>query len=125
MLPPKIAIIDDDDSVRIGLTRLLMSSQYRTSAFSSVEDFLATLHDDTPQCILVDYRMPRMTGLELQSHLQKAGVAVPIIIITAHNEPTIRENCIKAGVSAFLIKPVSKKTLLDSVVYAIAKPPPA
>lgn len=120
---PQIAIIDDDAAVRNALVRLLTSARYRSTAFGSVEEFLNTLDGDKPDCLLVDYQMPKMTGLDLKSHLNAIGIRIPIIVITAHDEATIRENCIRAGVSAFLAKPIPRETLLASIAFAIKGTP--
>lgn len=115
---PQIAIVDDDAAVRKALTRLLKAANYRTTAYSSVEEFLAA-RDDAPDCLLVDYQLPKMTGLDLQSHLREAGVSIPVIVITAHNDPKIRESCIVLGASAFLAKPVGRKELLAAIQHAL------
>ena len=116
---PRIAIVDDDAAVRKALTRLLKVAKYEATAYSSVEEFLAALDDDAPECLLVDYQMPKMTGLDLQSRLRETGARIPVIIITAHNEPKIRESCIHSGASAFLAKPVGKKVLVAAINHAL------
>lgn len=116
---PRIAIVDDDAAVRKALSRLLKVAKYEATAYSSAEEFLASFESDAPGCLLVDYQMAKMTGLDLQSHLRETGACIPVIIITAHDEPKIRENCIHSGASAFLAKPVGKKELLAAINHAL------
>jgi FixJ family two-component response regulator len=123
--PPRIAIVDDDAAVRKALTRLLKAANYQPDAYASVEEFLAALGDNVPECLLVDYQLPKMTGLDLQAHLQETGASIPVIIVTAHNEPKIRESCIILGASAFLAKPVGKKELLAAIQHALKSREPA
>ncbi len=123
--PPRIAIVDDDAAVRKALTRLLKAANYQADAYASVEEFLAALGNNVPECLLVDYQLPRMTGLDLQAHLQETGTSIPVIIVTAHNEPKIRESCIILGASAFLAKPVGKKELLAAIQHALESREPA
>lgn len=122
---PRIAIVDDDAGVRKALTRLLKAANYQADAYPSVEEFLAALGDEVPECLLVDYQLPKMSGLDLQAHLRESGNSVPVIIITAHSEPKIRESCIVLGASAFLAKPVGKKELLAAIRYALKAREPA
>lgn len=116
---PRIAIVDDDAAVRKALTRLLQSTNYQVATYSSVEDFLIALCGDVPACLLVDYQMPKMTGLDLQAELRQNGFSIPVIIITAHDEPAIRKSCINSGSAAFLAKPIGKTTLLAAINHAL------
>lgn len=115
----KVAIIDDDPSVRRALTRVLSSEHYALSAFGSADDFLLTLNGDNPKCILADYQLPKMTGLDLYTQLQRRGLHIPTIIISAHDATAIRSACLEAGVNAFLAKPFSRELLLQSVRLAL------
>jgi len=123
--PPRIAIVEDDASVRKALARLLKVAKFQPAAYASAEEFLATLKHGAPDCLLVDYHMPKMTGVDLQSHLREAGICVPVIIITAHNETAIRERCINLGASAFLAKPVGRKELLAAIRHSLKTREPA
>ncbi len=116
----KVAIIDDDPSVRKALTRTLASAKYLSSAFGSVEDFLAILHEDNPQCIIADYQLPKMTGLDLHLRLRSRHLNVPVIIISAHDGAMIRQTCLDAGISSFLAKPFSREMLLRSIATALS-----
>jgi FixJ family two-component response regulator len=109
-----IAVVDDDESVRKALIRLLRSANLAGLAFPSARAFLDVFMDLPIDCIVLDLQMPDMTGLELQRHLRVShpDLRVPVIIITAHDEPGSRERCIAAGASAYLRKPVESGVLL-------------
>src|SRR6516165_6917806 len=97
-LPARIAIVDDDVSVRKALSLLLNASSYEADAYGSAADFLRSLRDYAlPQCLIVDLQMPDMSGLELQHHLVRGGINIPTIAITAYNEFGARERCQSAG----------------------------
>jgi len=115
----KVAIIDDDPSVRKALVRVLSSERYSLSAFGSADDFLISLNGNNPKCILADYQMPKMTGLDLFAQLHRRGLHIPTIIISANDASAMREACTKAGVSAFLSKPFSRELLLQTVKIAL------
>jgi FixJ family two-component response regulator len=117
--PAKVSIIDDDPSVRKALVRMLTSAHYSLSAFGSADDFLLTLNGNNPECILADYQLPTMTGLDLYAQLHRRGLHIPTIIISANDEIALRKACLKAGVSAFLAKPFSRELLLQSVRSAL------
>jgi FixJ family two-component response regulator len=109
-----IAVIDDDESVRKALIRLLRSANFAALAFPSARAFLEVVVDLPIHCIVLDLQMPDMTGLELQRQLRISHphLRVPVVIITAHDEPGSRERCIAAGASAYLRKPVESSVLL-------------
>ena len=90
-LKPQIAVVDDDCAVREALTRLLETSSYEVQTFAGASQFIATLGHRKPDCIVVDLQMPVMTGLELQHYLTRASILIPVIIVTAHDEPGSRE----------------------------------
>jgi FixJ family two-component response regulator len=116
--PPWIAIVDDDPSVLKGLARLLRARAFEVRTYTSARDFLTVLPDGRPECLIVDLQMPEMTGLELQRHLTRAGIQIPTIVITAHNEAGARERCESAGAAAFLSKPLQDTSLLDAIADA-------
>jgi FixJ family two-component response regulator len=121
---PLIAVVDDDESVRKALIRLLRSANLAGLAFPSARAFLEVFADLPIACIVLDLQMPDMTGLELQRHLRvfHPDLRLPVIIITAHDEPGSRERCIAAGASAYLRKPVESSVLLAVInkVTAVA-----
>ena len=113
-----VAILDDDASVRTALSRLLEASSYQVLKYGSAQEFIDTLHLQAPACLIVDQQMEDMTGEELLHHLAAAGIAIPTIILTAHDDPGIQERCEKAGALAFLLKPVAADELLNAVAAA-------
>jgi FixJ family two-component response regulator len=124
----RIAVVDDDASVRTALMRLLETSSYDVRGFQSARELLSGLSDGLPECMIVDLQMPNMTGLELQHHLARNRINIPTIVITAHDEPGTRERCIAAGAAAYLLKPIRKATLLATISMALETPtssPPA
>jgi FixJ family two-component response regulator len=114
----RIAVVDDDASVRKSLTRLLQASSYEVESFETAGEFIAALDRGTPACALIDLQMPKMTGLELQHYLADAGVSLPTIVMTAHDQPGTRERCIAAGASAYLVKPLRKAALMAAIKAA-------
>src|SRR5262245_8114008 len=95
----RVAVVDDDLSVRTALARLLTASSFSTKTYGSASDFIESLKAEVPQCLVVDIQMPDMDGLELQVSLGRAGFKIPTIVITAHDEADIREQCLAAGAS--------------------------
>jgi FixJ family two-component response regulator len=110
-----IAIVDDDPSVLKALARLLRACAFEAKTYTSARDFLATLPDGLPECLIVDLQMPEMNGLELQRHLARNGLRIPTIVITAHNEAGVRERCESIGAAAFLSKPLQDTLLLAAI----------
>ena len=118
-LQVRIAIVDDDVAVRNSLSLLLDASSFQTETYGSAADFRDSLLGDPPQCLIVDLQMPDMTGIELQQHLVRAGIDIPTIAITAHNEFGAEERCRAAGAKAYLIKPFDDDTLVAAINSAI------
>jgi FixJ family two-component response regulator len=114
-----VAIVDDDSAVRKALSRLLSASDIRTRSFASAREFLDSLSGEVPECLIVDLQMPEMTGLELQGELSRLGARIPTIVITAHNERGLRERCLAAGATAYLIKPLDGTLLISTISSAI------
>jgi FixJ family two-component response regulator len=117
--PTRVALVDDDVSVRKALERLLSASHFEIATYASAREFLKFLKVDRPECLVVDLHMPDLTGLDLQRHLARAGVAIPTIVITAYNEPGIRERCQLAGAADFLLKPLNGANLIDAINAAV------
>jgi FixJ family two-component response regulator len=116
----RIAIVDDDHSVRKALQRLLRSINLDADAYGSGREFLAALADAMPDCLVLDLQMPEMNGLELQQQLAESGVRLPVVVITGHDEPGMRAQCMAAGASMYLRKPLDDKVLLEAISIAIA-----
>jgi FixJ family two-component response regulator len=110
-----IAVVDDDSSVRKALARLLEANSFDTETYGSAQEFLDSLKQKKPACLVLDLHMPDFGGLELQHHLRRNGIKIPTVIITAHNEIGLRERCSSAGAAAFLVKPLTDKILIESI----------
>ncbi len=116
---PLISIVDDDDSLRNSLNNLLRSLGYRTESYASAEDFLNSNHLDDTECLILDVRMPGMSGLNLQRHLVENNSRVPIVFITSHADDDARTRALEAGAVAFLYKPCREETLLAAIDSAL------
>jgi FixJ family two-component response regulator len=114
-----VFIIDDDLSVRRGLTFLLQSADYRVEAFESAEKFLARHHFPGSGCIILDVRLAGMTGFDLQEELSKADYHLPIIFITGHGDISMGVDAMKKGAVDFLAKPFEDDQLLGAIKRAI------
>jgi FixJ family two-component response regulator len=117
--PTRVAIVDDDASVRRALARLLSASSFDITTFGSAREFLKSIKEAPPECLVVDLHMPEFTGLELQRHLVRAGIHIPTIMMTGYNEPGLRERCESAGAARFLVKPIDAKILIGEINSAI------
>jgi FixJ family two-component response regulator len=115
-----IVVVDDDESVRRALKRLLKSSNFRVEVFASARDFLDLLICAKTSCLILDVRMPGMDGLELQRQLA-ASHRIPIIFITGHGDEDTRERALRAGAVGFLAKPFSEEALLSAVHSALER----
>ena len=116
---PYVAIVDDEEPVRKALKRLLRASGLDAESYASGKDFLEARALREPDCVLLDLHMPRMSGLQVLRALQAAHRALPIIVITAHDAPETREQCLAAGASAYLRKPLEEHELLDTITAAL------
>jgi FixJ family two-component response regulator len=119
MSEPTVHIIDDDPSARGGLTRLVRATGLSAESFGSAEDFLASGKRDGPGCILLDVRMPEMTGPELQEELCKSDYCMPIIFLSAHGDVPTTAQTMKRGAVDFLTKPVERADLESAVRAAL------
>jgi two-component system response regulator FixJ len=116
-----VYIVDDDDAVRRGLSALLGAKGYAARAFDSAQAFLDALPPQPSGCVVVDIRMPRMSGLELQRELGRRGVALPVIVITGHGDVPVAVAALKAGAVDFLEKPFDSDALLAAVDEALKR----
>jgi FixJ family two-component response regulator len=114
-----VAIVDDDDSVRIALEGLLKSAGLTARAFESAEEFIKSGQQRETACLISDIRMPGMSGLELQAKLNAEHCSIPIVFITAHGDAKMRMQALRAGAVEFLAKPFDDEALLDSVRTAL------
>lgn len=118
---PRVSIVDDEPSVRHALARLLKAQSFDAETFGSAAEFISSLDAAVPDCLVLDFHMPEMTGLELQHYLQGAGIFIPTVIITAHDDAAVRRLCKGGGASAFLIKPLSNAVLISAIETAIGR----
>lgn len=120
-----ISIVDDDESIRKATKRLLESVGLQVEDFASAEDFLSSGRPEDSVCLILDIRLPGMSGLELQHELGTAGVEVPIIFITAHGDSQTRAQALEAGAADFLQKPFTEKALFKSINSFLDQPIPS
>jgi FixJ family two-component response regulator len=118
---PTVFIVDDDPSVRKSLTRLAASAGYRVDAFASAQEFLGRQPSTGPCCLVLDVRLPGLTGLDLQKALADAHHRTAIVFITGHGDIAMSVEAMKAGAVDFLTKPFAGKDLLDAIRRALAK----
>ena len=116
-----VAVVDDDESVRVAIRSLLRSLGFGVEVFASAEGFLEAPHEKMA-CLIVDVRLPGMSGLDLQRQLTAAGDRVPIIFISAHAGAVVQQQALAAGALAFLPKPFPEHALIDAVRSAIGPP---
>lgn len=112
---PLIAIVDDDPWVRKSLERLIKSEGFRTESFASAEDFIKAGDHEETSCIILDLRLPGMSGLELQHYLATGHDCIPIIFVSAHDEPETRYKAMQAGAIGFFSKPFDDNALVEAV----------
>ncbi len=117
-----VIIVDDDDSMRRAARRLIKTYGLPVDTFASADEFLASGRLQETGCLVLDVHMPGLSGLELQSHLAAASVAIPIIFITAFANEIARAQALQAGAFCYLIKPVEEGDLLDCVQRALKQP---
>src|SRR5580698_358130 len=117
---PIVFVVDDDRMIREGLQSLIRSVGLRVETFASAQDFLSAKRIDAPACLVLDVRMPGLSGLDLQLKLRDGDIQIPIIFITGHGDIPMSVRAMKDGAHEFLTKPVRGQDLLDAVHKAIA-----
>jgi FixJ family two-component response regulator len=118
---PLISIVDDDESLREAVQALLASTGRRAVAFGSAEQFLASSAVQSSDCLILDLRMPGISGLELQQRMRAAGHRIPTIVLTAHADDVTRARALAAGAVAVLPKPFQPDTLLEAVEASLRR----
>src|SRR6202167_336122 len=116
-----VFVVDDDGSIRDAVRSLLKSVGLRAEGFASTEEFSKATRPEIPSCLVLDVRLPGMSGLEFQEELAKMGIRIPIIFVTAHGDIPMTSRAMKAGAIEFLPKPFQKKELLDAVYQALER----
>ena len=119
--PPTVFVIDDDPSVRRSLARLLTTFGFRAEAFASACEFLGRPAFDGPACLLLDVRMPEVSGFDLFEQLKSSHRELPVIFITGHGDIPMAVRAMKAGAADFLAKPFDEQALVTAVEQAIAQ----
>jgi FixJ family two-component response regulator len=118
---PTVFVVEDDASVRDAIGNLLESVGIRSQMFGSTAEFVQGKRHEAPGCLVLDIRLPGKNGLDFQEELQKAGVDIPIIFITAHGDIPMTKRAMKAGAIEFLTKPFEKKDLLDAIEHGLER----
>ena len=116
-----VFVVDDDASIREGLANLLEAVGIASEQFASAEDFLREWDPARPGCLVLDARLPGMTGVEFQEKLRTSSISIPIIFMTAHGDVPMVRKVMKAGAIEFLTKPFEKQELLASIEHAFAQ----
>jgi two-component system, LuxR family, response regulator FixJ len=114
-----VYVVDDDDGMRRALSLLLNTVGYRAAAFASPREFLDKFKTDSAGCLVLDIRMPDMSGLELQQHLNRMGSMLPVIFITGHGDVPMAVQAMKEGAFEFVQKPFRDQDLLDRINHAL------
>ena len=117
---PLVAVVDDEESVRKALSRLFAASDVDCTVFASGREFLESLRERLPSCVILDLHMPGLTGLDVQKELARSKSKVPAIIVTGHDEAGKRAECLAEGAADYLRKPLEATTLLAAIDRAVA-----
>jgi FixJ family two-component response regulator len=118
-----VAVVDDDESVRRALGRLIRSYGYEAEVFPSAGAFLASLSSHAPDCLVLDLHMPDVDGFETQSRLAELRVPVPVVVITGHDTPEAHARAMAGGARAYLRKPIDQRVLLEAIRNAVGGNP--
>jgi FixJ family two-component response regulator len=121
MIAPLVHVIDDDASLREALVRLFRSVDLNVEAHPSIQDFLDRRQPEQPGCLILDVRMPGMSGLDFQARLDELGIQLPAILITGYGDIPMSVRAMKAGAVDFLAKPFRDQDMLDAVTTALAR----
>jgi FixJ family two-component response regulator len=119
---PLLAIVDDDADVRVALTRLVTSAGFAVETFGCGADFLKSVDDHEPACVVLDLHMPEVNGFNIQVALARHHARVPVVVITGHDTPENRARALRFGAKSYLCKPVDGDALLAAIDDAIAPP---
>ena len=116
-----IVVVDDDISVREGLESLIRSAGWRVETFASAQEFLARPGDEAPSCLILDLKLPGLSGLDLQKRMAEVGLEIPIVFLTGHGNIPASVQAMKAGAVEFLTKPFDEQDLLRAIEEAIER----
>jgi two-component system response regulator FixJ len=115
---PIVFVLDDDDSVRRSLGRLIRAEGYEARLYGSPERFLDEVTASTVGCLVLDIAMPRVGGLDVQARLNERGIRLPVIVVTARDDDATRRDAKRCGAKFFFRKPVDERTLIDAIDWA-------
>jgi FixJ family two-component response regulator len=118
--PRLVAVVEDEESVRKALTRLLRSAGFAVDTYPSGEEFLQTLPSRLPDCVLLDLLLPGMNGLAVQSRLRESNIKLPVVFVSATGDLTARKQAMQSGAAAWLHKPVDDRVLMQSIAQALS-----
>ena len=118
---PVVYVVDDDPSIRDALDSLIRSVGFRAQTFASAQDFLRSVRPDALGCLVLDVRLPGLSGLDLQRELARVDIRIPIIFITGHGDIPMSVSAMKAGAVEFLTKPFRDQDLLDAIQAAVER----
>ena len=121
---PTVFVVDDDASVGKALGRLIRAGGYDVEVFSAAADYLARPAPERPACLVVDIRMPGMTGVELQRRIEGTQMGLPIVFMTGHGDDTMRRQTLAAGAVEVLYKPVEDQALFAAIELALRRSEP-
>jgi FixJ family two-component response regulator len=116
-----VFIVDDDADVRESLEELLESVGLHSQSFGTAQEFLAVERDDGPSCLILDVRLPGISGLDLQREMKRGGISIPIIFLTAHADIPMSVKAMKSGAVEFLTKPFRQQDLLDAIQRSLTR----
>jgi FixJ family two-component response regulator len=114
-----VAIVDDEKAVCRAISRLVVSAGFESEIFTSAEEFLRSCRERKPDCLILDLRLSGMSGLELQQQLTADHCRIPIVFVSAHDDPSSRRQALQSGASAFLGKPFTDEALLEAIHSAM------
>jgi len=118
-----VAVVDDEESVRRALGRLIRSAGFGVETYGSGVEFMQSLQRHRPHCVVLDLRMPYVNGFDVQNALVRSGTAVPLIVITGDDSSESRERILRNGASAYLRKPVDDAMLIEAIHTAVRDVP--
>ncbi|HUL51547.1 MAG TPA: response regulator transcription factor [Candidatus Nitrosotalea sp.] len=118
---PTVFVVDDDALVRRSMERLIRLAGFKVQTFESAQDFLCYHRSEGPACLVLDVRLPGLSGLDLQKELSQSGKQIPIVFLTGHGDIPMSVRAMKAGAVEFLTKPVKQRTLLEAIQAAIKR----
>jgi FixJ family two-component response regulator len=117
-----VAIVDDEEGIRKALGRLLRAAGLDAYGYANGQEFLTAAAERRPDCVVLDLHMPGMSGLQVLRKLKATGLLLPVVVITAHDEPETRQECLSTGARAYLRKPLEDRLLLNAISAAMRPP---